>query len=276
LKIANIPLTILLLLPLIISAQIKESSIRNLWTIEAGYQNFRTFDKNVSPLIYVANAGALSFQFRKTKKKTLWDIGGNVSVGSNQTKRFGQRSAVAYDPYDITGNRDSTVYTINPGLSFVQAGLFYSYNWKLNTNKRMYTGGIVKDDLYYGALGADIWFFHQLSISPVYKVEILNTARSKIDAEISVPVFSYLLRQPYTLDPSLPENSYFKAYLRTGSSAATLNKFQQVNFSLKYFYELSSGDMIGVSYLFMWMNDANIPDRNLKAYSNSILISYSF
>ncbi len=273
----TIIISLLLLLSFKSLGQINDSLVSRQWNIEVGYQNFRILDKNVSPLIYIANNGELSFRFQKTGEKYLWNIGGGVSIGSNQSKRFGQRSAVVYDHYDIYGNRDSTVYNINPGLSFIQASLFYSYYWKLNTEKKkMYVGGIIKDNFYYGALGADTWFFNQLSISPSFRMKLFSFNKFKIDAEFSTPIFSYLLRQPYTLDPSLPVNSYFKAYLKTGSEFATINQFQQVNINIKFAYELNSGNQIGLSYYFMWMNYANIPDRNLNAFSNSILISYTF
>ncbi len=269
-------INLILFSSLIAFGQINDSTTSKEWIVEIGYQNFRTLDNNVSPLIYVSNNGLLSFQFQKTKQKKLWNIGGSISVGSNQSKRFGKRNANVYDPYDINGNRDSTVYDINPGLSFIQASLYYSFYWELNTKKnKMYIGVKAQDNFYYSALGADTWFFNQFSIMPSYKIEYPITSKSKIEAEFSTPIFSYLLRQPYSLDPSLPENSYFKANLQTGSSLNTINKFQQVNIKFKYRYTLKKGKQIGLSYYFMWMNFANIPDRNLRAYSNSILISYT-
>ncbi len=274
----KIILTNLILFVSILSYCQTNSSIdSNPWRIEAGYQNFRLFDKNVSPLIYVSNNGMISFGYQKKKEKNIWNIGLDASAGSMQSKRFGRREAIAYDPYDLDGNKDSTVYDINPGLSFISASLYYSYYWQLNTQKRkMHVGGILQDNFYYGALGADVWFFNQLSIMPAYRVEILNTSKSAVNAAFSTPIFSYLIRQPYSLDPSLPENSYFKANLKTGSSIATINTFQQINFKVKYAYTLSTGNKIGLSYTFMWMNYANIQDRNLRAYANSILISYNF
>jgi len=273
----TILINLILFSSLIAFGQINDSTKSKEWIVELGYQNSRLFDKNVSPLIYVSNNGVLSFQFQKTNTQNLWNVGLNASVGNMQSKRFGRREATVYDPYTINGNRDSVIYDINPGLSFIQASLYYSYYWKLNTHKnKMYIGAIVQDNFYYGALGADVWFFNQLSIMPAYRIELFNTSKSNIDAEFSTPVFSYLLRQPYTLDPSLPENSYFKANLKTGSSLSTINKFQQLNIKLKYRYTLKKGKQIGLSYYFMWMNYANISDRNLRAYSNSILISYTF
>lgn len=85
----------------------------------------------------------LSFQFEKTTAKHLRNVGGSISIGSNQSKRFGRRAATVYDHYTVNGNRDSTIYDINPSLSFIQASLHYSYYWKLNTKKKMSVGAII-------------------------------------------------------------------------------------------------------------------------------------
>jgi len=273
----SITICLILLFSLTSIAQVNDSIAKNKWNIAVGYQNFRIFDKNISPLIYVSNNGVIFFRFQKINTKNLWNIAGNLSLGSNQTKRFGKRSATVYDHYTINGDRDSAVYKINPGLSYIQASLHYSYYWYLNTNKyKMHLGGIVQDNFYYSAIGADIWFFNQLSIMPSFLINVFSNPKSNISAEFSTPIFSYLLRQPYTLDPSLPVNNYFVANLKTASSVATINKFQQINLNFNYTYKLEKGNTIGLSYHFMWMNYANISERNLRSYSNSILISYTF
>lgn len=256
--------------------QVSDSIKAKIACISIGYQNFRTLDKNVSPLIYSAHNGFLAIQFQKNRSKSFWEVGASFSVGSNQSKRFGQREATVYDHYTFDGNRDSSIYVINPGVSFLQATAHYSFLKKINHTNNMYLGGIVFDNFIYGALGADVWFFNQLSFSPVFQFDIFNHTKFNIYTDISSPIFSYLLRQPYTLDPSLPENSYFKAYLKTGSAFHTINKFQQINIEIHSRYKLRNDKQIGIAYYFSWMNYANIPNRNLKFYSNSVLFSYAF
>jgi len=234
-------------------------------------------DKNTSPLIYVSNNACLDFQFQKITPQKLWSIETSLSVGSNQSKRLGQREAVVDGHTSITGNADSSVYVINPAISFVQAGFVYSYLWKLNRNKLpIFIGGQAENNFYYSGLGADTWFFNQLSISPVCRMILFDNQKSKIETEIDFPIFSYLIRQPYTLDPSLPVNSYFQAYLKTGSHISSLTDFQKINFKLNYYYHICENKTIGLSIKFFWMNYGNISDRNLKAYSNSLSITYLF
>ena len=257
--------------------QAKNSIVLKEWSLESGYQNFRLFDKNASPLIYVANNGYVGFRLEKEKNNRLWNIGTSISVGNSQSKNLSKRQAVVKEHTSIMGEADSAVYLINPAISFVETGLVYSYYWKLNAEKlKTYVGGQIKDNFLYSGLGGDTWFFNQLIIMPSCQVLLIDKNKSKVKTELSVPIVSYLLRQPYTLDPSLPVNSYFIAYLKTGSHISSLNDLQQVNYKLNYQYQISKEKAIGLSYKFMWMNYANIPERNLKAYSNSISLSYTF
>lgn len=248
-----------------------QNTSNHQWTIGLGYQNARTFDRNISPLIYSSNNGVLSSSFLKNKLDTQWTLGLTLSAGSNQSKRHGKRTAVIHDPDPLVGESEETIYEINPALSYVDLELSYGFQWKLDNS---FVGFEAYDRLLYGALGADTWFFNQLSVAPSYRRTVYSNSPVELTIEGSLPVFSYLLRQPYTLDPSLPEESYFKAYLSTGSSVATINQFQQVNLGSTLTYELKNGKNLGVSWQFMWMNYNNIPDRQLRSYSNSINITY--
>ena len=91
-----------------------------------------------------------------------------------------------------------------------------------------------------------------------------------------MPIISYLVRQPYTLDPSLPLDSYLKAYINTGAHFTWLKEFEQLNLVINYQYQLNEKRSLGLSYKFMMMKYTNIKDHNLQAYSNSLLVTFSF
>jgi len=271
-------LMLVLYLPICCLAQGQDTLYSKEWKLGLGYQNYRILDKNVSPLIYVANNVMVAAHLEKNVSKGGWGIAASFSLGNNQSKRFGQRESVVYDDYSIDGKRDSTVYTLNPSLSFLQASLSYSHLWRVkNGQNEMYVGIIIGDVFKYGALGADVWFFNYLGVSPSFRAQLLKTSKSSLKTEASAPILSYLVRQPYTLDPSLPIKSYFLSYVKTGSTFGSIHNFQQINLSLAYDYRLvKGGGQIGLTYCFTWMNVANIPNRNLRAYSNSLLVSYIF
>jgi hypothetical protein len=256
-------------------AQDKDNLSRD-WKIGIGYQNARILDRNVSPLIYSSNNGYLSTTYFRNKENKKWNIGLNISAGSSQSKRHGRRTAVILDAHPIVGQADFTLYEINPGLSYIDVELFYSMLWQVKDNNPLYAGFELSERLFYGGLGADTWFFNQVSIMPSVQKTIYNKQPYRVDIRGSIPLFSYLLRQPYTLDPSLPEESYLKAYLKSGSSFATLNEFQQFNLKADFTYQLKNGKRVGMSWLFMWMNYNNIHNGNMRSYSNSILFNYQF
>ncbi len=273
----NIIIVFILFPSIICCGQTQDTVKTKSWTLEAGYQNYRLFDKNMSPLVYVANNGYLGFLLEQEKTTKVWNVDASISIGSNQSKRFGQREAVIDEASSITGEPDSAVYNINPAFSFLEANLAYSYYWKLKPGKtKILIGGQVKDAFLYSGLGGESWYFNQLSIMPICRINIFDNKTSEVAANLSIPFFSYLFRQPFTLDPSLPVNSFFGANLKTGSHISSLNEFQQVNLKLNYRYLIAKEKAIGLSYKFMWMNYANIPDRNLRTYLNTIAVSYTF
>lgn len=244
------------------------------WMIEAGYQNFRTLDQNASPLLYVANNGSLGFRYEKINPGHKWDLSVSVSLGSMQSKRFGQRSIDFYTEYDIHGMRDTFQYVLNPGLSLVRAGVEYSY--KYSFGDRLFLGAALTDRFYYGGMGADTWFLNQLILSPQLEYRWQISPAGRITGQLSIPVLSYLLRQNYTLDPSLPVPSYLRMYLETGSLLTSLNRHQQVDMRLHYSRRINSGHELGLSYSFTWFNVANYEERSLRAFSNTLCLTYTF
>ena len=270
-------LCLLICLPIACSAQDSARIPQRLWTLETGYQHTRILDKNASPLLYAAHSGVLGGKLITEKTNCKWQVAAAVSLGNNQSTRLGKREAVVFEHYSISGIPDSSVYVINPFISYFQLNLSYSYYRKLSeTRHATYVGAQLLDNFFYSGIGADTWFFNQLSLMPSFEISIFNKPSGSLVAEVAIPVVSYLLRQPYTLDPSLPENSYLKAYLKTGSNITSLNDFQQLHVGLTYRIMLENQHSLNFSYKFMWMNYSNIKDRNLQAYSNSLLIAYSF
>lgn len=253
----------------------QENEVETTWQLGIGYENYNMLDKNVSPLIYKANNKTVSTQLQKNKMNRNQNIGLKLSLGNSQSKRHGQRQGIIYDAFDLSGNRDSTIYDINPQISFLQAGLHYMMLWKLKPSKiPFFVGANLYERFTYSAMSADIWFFNQLSIALASRVETFVTRNSAISAGLNLPLMSYLIKQPYALDPSLSEESYLRAYINTGSSISTIDKFRQLNLTAEYLYHFKNKNAIGISWQFLWMAHSRKPDRQLKAYANSILLIY--
>ncbi|MCG8576713.1 MAG: hypothetical protein MI810_17675 [Flavobacteriales bacterium] len=249
--------------------------IKNDFRLSTGYENFRILDLNASPLLYSSNNLLVGLDFERNKKRYLWSLNGELSVGNSQSKKHGVRTAVFPDKPNLYGEADTTEYELNPFLSFVRFTFNFSALKQIG-HSGFFVGGKIGNHFNFSGLGADSWFFNQLSLQAAVRYQKEIGINSKISAELSTSAFSYLLRQPYTLDPSLPDIGYFKAYLQTGSFFASPNDFQHFNFNLSYQYSLkNSKNKIGLQYQFMWMNHSFLENRNLSAYSNSLSLTYT-
>lgn len=244
------------------------------FSVAPGYENALVLDQNASPLLYVSNNGLLSLGYEKENENSLWNIRTQLSLGSNQSKRHGIRTASFPEKPDLFGNVDTTYYELNPVLSFMSWSVNFSKFWKIGHH--WYLGGELGNGHYYGAIGADSWFFNAAALRPGVLGKFSTGEKSRLSLQVSSAVVSFIVRQPYTLDPSLPIPSYAWANIKTGSSVATLNSFQSINIKTAYFMELATTKEVGIEYQFQWMNHAQVEGRNLKKYSNSIALSYNF
>lgn len=270
-------LYLILFLPVILLGQTQNPPQAH-WQIEAGYQHMRLQVKQVSPLIYAANNAFVGGRFLREKGAHHWMLRSSLSLGSNQAKGIGRRKALVYDPYSLNGSRDSFTYDINPALSFIQGTLSASYYRSIRRSEEyaVSIGGIFDHQLIYGAMAADLWFLYRMSLMPSVRLERSMPGEGKLSAEMSIPVLSYLLQPPYALDPSLPEPSYFKAYLKTGSAMSSFQDFQQMNLLLSYEHRLNDQRSIGLNYRFLWTGYADKPVSSINAYSNTVSLFYTF
>ncbi len=241
--------------------------------LKSGYRNTRILDLNASPLLYSSHSCLVGITYKKDLKTNFYEAGLNVSVGNNQSKRHGKRTVNVPNQPDFFGHYDSTVYTLNPNLSYIYGELFYKNLWHINSGG-LYAGYNIFDRFQFSGIGADNWFFNQLSIQPNFTCIVPAGDRQKLDISISTTVLSYVVKQPFTLDPSLPITSYFKAYLKTGSSLESFNTLQQVDLQINFTRDLSNDKGIGMMYEFSWLNHNEIKDRPLGIYSNSISVYY--
>ena len=274
---ASLPIFLLLLLGICLNARSQDSLTNKHLQLSLGYQHLRMMDKNVSPLVYASNNGQLQVGFTKEKKSNRWWIVTCVSVGSNQSSRFGKREATVFDDFDIHGERDSTLYELNPTLSYLGINLEFDFSKaRRGFGSKVYYGFKILERYQYSALGADTWFVNQISLMPSLHIGIIEKKRSQLVCNISFPLLSNIVRQPFAYDPSLPEKSYFKAYLKTGSFFTSINQLQQLNTSLTSEHKLSNEHHLGVLFQFNWTRLSNIQDGHYTAYSNSLSVYYEF
>lgn len=271
----SIILSLTLMVQVLFGQTAKDSLVVSEWKLGSGYEIVRTSDLNTSPLVYSSNNGIFTFELSRTAGRTILNTEISLSAGNNQSKQHGRRTAFVLNHYSLNGDRDSSQYDINPKFSFLKPEIAIEIMWKIvNRKSILYAGLRLEEQFAYTAMGADVWFFNQTNLRSEIYMPIISSSTKKLTANISSPFLSYLLRQPYTLDPSLPESSYMKAYLKTGSNICSYKQFQSITIKLHYAQIIWQEKLIGVTYKFNWINYANIPNRNLKQYTNSLSINY--
>lgn len=244
-----------------------------------GYQNYRLIDQNYSPLIYHAHNLSLDYQFQKTKQKSIFETSANLAIGNNQPKGIGQRTFILEDSYyDINGNKERDEITFNPFISFgqIHANVAYYKPIKQNSNNSLWLGGSADEVFTYSGVGADTWFFNELSVSPTLKWKHQFQQNAQLETNLSFPIAAYLVHAPYSVDPSLAKPvSYVQMFLETGSNIATINDFQKVNFNTTYQFEWQNRT-IGLRYSFMYFNYNLYENRDFSAYTNEFGVVMNF
>lgn len=245
------------------------------WQVGLGYTRFKTLDLQHSPLVYSADAGALSVHFSRHFDQASWELGLSLAVGSQQARRFGQRSAYVIDPADIYGERDSFLYVLNPGFSFARASLHGGRYWVLPVDAfRLELGFRAEDVFQFAGLGADSWYFNQLTIAPALRAD-RALGPGILEAQASMSVLAYTIGLPYVLDPSSPNYPNPWLFIQAGSQIQTLNTFKQARMRLDYRIPIG-GHQIGLAYQWDWFQHQAHMDRPLSAYGHSFQFTYSF
>lgn len=262
-----------LLLTAFMSTAQKEIT-QNQWDFKLGYENTRLLDRQNSPLVYSAHSATLGTGFSRTKSKSVWGLSLATAIGSSQSKRFGQRTATFKDPYDIYGVRETYVIEGNPSLSYVHLNMTYTYLRKLTIGQKDFRiGADLGNDFFMSGIGLDTWFFNNLSLSPVISTQFKLSDAARVPVTITFPLLSYVVREPFAKDPSIPLDNYIEANIKTGASVATLDTFQKMEFTVGYRRDWKSNWDIGLDYTFYWYHYQH-PDH-LRAYSNQLSIVLS-
>lgn len=242
------------------------------------YQNYRLIDQNYSPLIYNAHNLSLHYQYQKSTQKSIFETSAKFAIGNNQPKGIGQRTFVLEDSYyDINGNKERDEITFNPFISFGEIAANLAYYKPIQQSKNsLWFGGTLSETFSYSGVGADTWFFNELSLSPTLKMQYQFNNNSQLEANLSFPIAAYLVHAPYSIDPSLAKPvSYFQMFLETGSNIATINDFQKINFNTTYQLKWQNRT-IGLRYRFMYFNYNLHENRDFSAYANEFGLIMTF
>ena len=101
-------------------------------------------------------------------------------------------------------------------------------------------------------IGGDDFQYMQVDLSPTYRYSA-SILSGELDVRFSLPLLAGVVRPPFGIDPSLPdETNYFKGFVRTGSAITSVNQFVNPRLQIGLSYPLRNDKTIGVHFHTQW------------------------
>ncbi|GAB5551727.1 MAG: hypothetical protein Sapg2KO_13180 [Saprospiraceae bacterium] len=243
----------------------------NRWGITAGWTEAAIGDQHISPLLYqsdVLNVGGL-FQHRG---QTFIEVSLKFGIGTNQAQNLRYRKGTFKETPDFYGEVESYDYVVNPFFSSFNGAFQLKLLWQIGTHHQL---GVRANTRYWltGKAG-DTWQYAQFDIGPSYQYSY-PIFKGHIQADVDLPLLAYVVRPNYGVDPSLSdETNYFKGFLRTGASWATINEFINPNIRVGYLHQFQNGKELGAYYKLRW---TSFPEpRPVRIFEHGFDLVYFF
>lgn len=256
---------------LITSAIYAQTPSENRWGITTGWTEAAIGDQHISPLLYqsdVLHVGGL-FQHRG---KTFIEVALNFGIGTNQAQNLRYRKGTFRSTPDLYGEIESYDYKVNPFFSSFNGALQVKLLWTLNTQHQI---GLRANTRYWLAgMAGDTWQYAQVDFGPAYQYTH-PLFDGDIQVNIDLPLLAFVVRPNYGVDPSLSdETNYFKGFVRTGSSWATINEFVNPRVRAGYLYQFRNGKELGAYYKVQW---TSFPEpRPVRIFEHGLDLVYFF
>jgi len=198
--------------------------------------------------------------------------------------RYANFAPIVGESYQFLDHGESK--TASPHY-FTLVDIDYSIGKNIAQSGRSTTtlGGRLSSDLQllnyaYGRVGSTGYYL-SFGLGPFIKQDYQISERSRLTAQLQLPLISWLARSPYLVnDDEFIENisahsdfKSFAAFIGDGNFA-TLNQVQSLDLSVGYAYRLSQKWKIGADYWFEFMH-ASSP-RSLLSFRNSLSFSANF
>ncbi len=267
----SITLFIFLLSVQLLTAQDNEHSPGSHWGIRAGWTEGNVYDEHTSPLLYrsdVLNVGGI---YRR-QGHFLFEIALTLKIGTNRPKQLGHRTGIIEETPDIYGDINTYEVEAYPFLSMAAGDLKVRALWQMGGGHHL--GVSLNARHIYTGMAIDTWQYSQVDIAPEYQYSY-PVLDGNLEAGISLPVLSAVLRPNYAFDPSLPDlTNYYRGYLRTGTAVVSLNKLFNPRLHAGYTWHFKDGKLLGARYFTTW---TSYPDpRPLRMFEHGLEVTYFF
>ena len=249
----------------------KERPIQNQFGIKTGWTQMLMADQHASPLLYRAHALNIGAIFQR-RSNYLLSLSFTLSIGSNQAKGFGKRTATVEETPDIYGNIPSYQIEVNPFLSLLNGDLRVKMLWAIDEHHQI--GASFNARHLITGIGAGTSYYTQLDLSPEYQFHH-PLGKADFQAAFSLPVVAAVVRPNFSKDASLPDvTAYWWGYVKTNTKLIALDQLFQPSARLGLVWRRQNGADLGLHYTSRWMSYP-LP-RPIRIWEQSIAISYFF
>lgn len=227
---------------------------RNQVGISVGWQNFRFLDKHSSPLMHGTNSlfPKMGLFYNKQTDNSILNIHVSGSKGRIHPARFGPRT------YKTNlGVTDSFQYQVSS--QFIHADIEASYFRRIASSPgdkfSYWVGGTINEAAYYADKVANTpWLLNVADIAPSFQMDYLPVTNHSITIRVDFSVLGVITRPIYALFPKSTKDKNVPAYFKQGTRAASINKFQKINFQVGYQYQLTKHFAAGAEYRLKWFH----------------------
>lgn len=239
--------------------------------LRAGWTESHLYDEHASPLLYQSDMVNVSGLYQH-RGDAFFELSLTLKLGTNQSRRFRQRTATLDDRPDINGQIETYEIKANPFLSMLDGQLGLRMLWPIGGYHHL--GASINSRYILTGMGADTWQYAQLDVAPEYQFTY-PVLGGDVEASFSLPLLAGVVRPNYAFDPSLPdETNYFKGYLRTGTAVTSPHQLINPRARIGYLWHFNNGKSLGASYFASWMS---YPDpRPVRMFENGVEATYFF
>ncbi len=204
-----------------------------------GLDHGRLLDRHASPLVYTYSMPHFSRAYFNQKPNRQWRVWLQASLG-NMARRN--------DELRTTEVQGTNTYAVGLGFSYLKP-------WKQSTTQRHLLGGSLRLDLIsdFEAIAEGPWITAQGRVAVDYRFEKQLPNGHQLSLQASLPVLGIVARQPFHFIPrTAGQAPAINSFLKKGTSIASWNKYQRLDFQLSYQLPLGNRWTLAPSYNFSW------------------------
>jgi len=244
--------------------EIKPRSDKNQFRVGLGAGYFQTMDLQVSPISFQGVRKNLQLEYLRNMKKGIFTSGLNASFGS-LTPTSGPALKFYYKQINSDGTEtdDSRMLAVSQVGLNLEIGYLHKLHTLTGTGSAFYLGGSLEENMT-GAPPFGVINYASLNAKTRFDYQLKNG--KPLIFQISVPVVSVITRLPYHGIPSIPGKSTLGAFFTGNNKIETLNRFQNLRFSIKYPVLVTKRMAFDIAYEASWLH-SNKPQHLTQAGS---------